>query len=429
MMKMTGLLEVLFTLNPWWTGEEYEAGIPRDDYLAEMKRRSRTGEILAMTGVRRAGKTTLINQLIQLLLSEGVDPRSILFVNCEEPVIAGQEDPLVNVIETYRREIFPEEKGYLIFDEIQVIEGWQGWIKALYDRKKHNIVISGSSSQLLESNLSSKIGGRYLPTVVYPLDFREFLRFKGWDSMDRMKLMSRKYEILQLLSEYLRWGGFPQVVIADDERSKVEYLKTYYDSILYRDVALMQQVRNEKGIHSLAYYLLSNMTSPYSYTRLGEVTNLDFKTAMEYVGYLEQARMVFEVPYFSYSLKKQARNEKKAYCIDNGLRNAVSFVFSKDEGRLAENLVFLELMRRGTRPYYWKGGREVDFVVMNRDGSLTGINVSYTDVPPEREEKGLLEFKDEFGEKVISLVLITRDTDSNEHEIEMIPLWRWLLGI
>ena len=219
------------------------------------------------------------------------------------------------------------------------------------------------------------------------------------------------------------------MVIADDEPSKVEYLKTYYDSILYRDVALMRQIRNEKGIHSLAYYLLSNMSSPYSYTRLGEVTDLDFKTAMEYVGYLEQARMVFEVPYFSYSLKKQARNEKKAYCIDNGLRNAVSFVFSKDEGRLAENLVFLELMRRGTKPYYWKGGREVDFVVMNQDGSLTGINVSYTDAPPEREEKGLLEFKDEFGEKVISLVLITRDMGSNEHEIEMIPLWRWLLGI
>ncbi|MFP4197714.1 MAG: ATP-binding protein [Methanomassiliicoccales archaeon] len=428
-MRMTDLLEVLLELNPWWRNREFELGKPREGYLSTMERKLRTGEILAVTGVRRAGKTTLIKQLIKRLLDRGVDPRSILFVNCEEPVIANREDPFGELLETYRREIHPGEEVYLIFDEIQNIEGWQGWIKALYDRNRYQIVISGSSSELLESKLSSKLGGRYLQTVVHPLDFREFLQFKGWDLSGRIDLLSKKYQLIQSLSEYLRWGGFPQVVMESDEATRADYLKTYYDSILYRDVGLTYRLRNERVVRELSYYLLSNLPSPFSYNRLGEAMNVDFKTAKEYIGYLERARMVFEVPFFSHSPKTQARNEKKAYCIDNGLRNAVSFVFSRDEGRLAENLVFLEILRRGEKPYYWKGSREVDFVVRGEDGNLTAINVSYTDSPLDREIEGLREFQEEFGEKVGGLMLITRDFDASEEGIEVLPLWRWMLGI
>ncbi|MFA5613152.1 MAG: DUF4143 domain-containing protein, partial [Methanoculleus sp.] len=133
--------------------------------------------------------------------------------------------------------------------------------------------------------------------------------------------------------------------------------------------------------------------------------------------------------YFSYSLKVQSRNNKKIYCIDNGLRNAVSFRFSEDEGRLAENLVFIELKKQGHEVYYWKKQGEVDFVVKHPDRLLTAINVSYTDTLPAREEKALLEFRDLHDPRVRECILLTKDTEKREGAVRYIPLWKWLLGV
>jgi len=126
-------------------------------------------------------------------------------------------------------------------------------------------------------------------------------------------------------------------------------------------------------------------------------------------------------------VKAQSRNNKKIYCIDNGLRNAVSFKFSEDEGRLAENLVFVELMRRENEAYYWKGKGKVDFVVRNEDGSLNAINVSYTNDVEEREVSGLVEFKDEFSDKTGELIILTKDVGKTEGDVRFIPLWKWIL--
>ncbi|HUW67970.1 MAG TPA: DUF4143 domain-containing protein [Candidatus Nanoarchaeia archaeon] len=142
---------------------------------------------------------------------------------------------------------------------------------------------------------------------------------------------------------------------------------------------------------------------------------------------LEDINLIYLVPIFSYSLKKQQVNPRKVYCIDNGLRNAVSFMFSKDEGRLAENLVFLELKRRSKEPYYWKNKGEVDFVIKDRDSSLTAINVSYTDEIDERETKAMLEFADEFLQHVKELILLTKYLENTDGRIKFIPLWKWLI--
>lgn len=138
---------------------------------------------------------------------------------------------------------------------------------------------------------------------------------------------------------------------------------------------------------------------------------------------------MFETQYFSYSLKAQSRNNKKIYCIDNGLRNAVSFRFSKDVGQLAENLVFVELLQREKEPYYWKGKGEVDFVIKNEDGSLGAINVSYTNDIDEREVSGLNEFREQFRDKVVELIVLTKDVGQSKGGIRFVPLWKWMLGI
>lgn len=234
---------------------------------------------------------------------------------------------------------------------------------------------------------------------------------------------------MNLLGQYLREGGFPQAVRQKDEGVKSDQLRAYCDSIVYRDIVRVNEVRNQRALADLLSYLMASIASPYSYRQLEEMLGIEAATIREYIRYAETARVLFEVQYFSYSLKVQARNSKKVYCIDTGLRNAVSFTLSADEGRCVENLVYLELRRRGYEPYYWKKGGEVDFVLKNPDSTLTAINVTYTDAPPEREMNALREFAAGFGDQVNDLVLITKDTARTDGAIRCVPLWRWLLVV
>lgn len=427
---MTTLFELLTTLNPWWTGQKFETGKPRHSYFSKIQRYLETDEIMVLSGVRRSGKTTLLFQTIKYLIDDlSVPPRNILFVNCDEPEISSLENPLLKVVDTYRKEIPARGLIYLVFDEIQSIPEWERIIKSLYDRKTYKIIISGSSSYLLDSQLSTLLSGRFLPVPVFPLDFREYLSFRGIDIPDDpVELVARKYEILNHLKRYLREGGFPIVVLQEDERTKNDYLKAYYDSIVYRDIIRVNEIRNQKALAGLLHYLFTNITAPYSYRRLKDLLGIDLDAVQDYIHFAEMARILFEVRHFAYSLQAQTRPNRKIYCIDNGLRNAVSFRFSEDEGKLAENLVFVELLRSGTTPFYWKKKKEVDFVVKGPDNLLTAINVSYTDAIHEREKEGLREFAGEYGEMEKELIILTKDTEQTDDNINLIPLWKWLLG-
>ena len=223
---MTTVFELLTSLNPWWTGQEFETGKPRLTYFSKIKRYLGTDEIIVLSGVRRSGKTTLLFQLSRYLIDdEHVSPRNILFVNCEEPDISSLENSLSTVVDTYRKEIPANGTVYLFFDEIQSIQRWERKIKSLYDRKKYKIIITGSSSYLLDSKLSMLLSGRFFTIPVFPLDFREYLSFQGVEiTGDAIVLASRKYEILNQLKRYLHEGGFPIVVLQEDERTKDDYL-------------------------------------------------------------------------------------------------------------------------------------------------------------------------------------------------------------
>ena len=153
---------------------------------------------------------------------------------------------------------------------------------------------------------------------------------------------------------------------------------------------------------------------------------MSYDTIKDYLSYYTEAFLFFSVDHFSYSFKEQKTLPSKIYCIDNGLRNAVSFKFSKDDGKLAENLVFVELKRRDKYVYYWKNKNEVDFIIKNKDNKLTAINVSYSDDAKEREMNGLKELKKKY-DKTEELIIITKDLEKEENGIKFIPLWKWLL--
>ena len=426
---MSQLAEHLSTQNPHWLSRPVDTGVPRERYLKKIRGYLATEEIIVLNGVRRSGKTTLLQQTIQDRIDQGSDPKSILFVNCDEPPVQRLADPLAEILEVYQREIYGGDQITLIFDEIQAVPGWEKWIKAWYDRKNYQILLSGSSAKLLDSGLSSKISGRYLKVPVYPLDFTEYLQFHQKSVPHGViEQAAGKYEILAELRQYLQYGGFPAPTRIPDEQIRTEHLSTYFDSILFRDIEEQNDIRNTSVLRKLLVYAVTNISVPYSYRKLSRMFGVDSRIIADYLAFAEDAFLLFEIQNFSYSLKSQNISNKKLYAIDSGLRNAVAFRFSADEGRLAENVVYIHLRRNGYNPYFWKGTGEVDFVVKHRDGALSAINVCLTDDIPEREVRGLAEFSETFGNAVQTKMIITRDLEKEERGIFYVPLWKWLLG-
>ena len=190
-----------------------------------------------------------------------------------------------------------------------------------------------------------------------------------------------------------------------------------------------RKIRESAKLIELANYSLSNISTLLSYSKISNATGLSVNSLKEYLLYLEQAYLIYQLNFFSYSVKDSIsiKMPRKIYCIDNGLRNSVAFTFSEDGGRLAENLTFIELKRRKIEFFYWKEKKEVDFVIKGRDGTLKGISCTYTDQVRQGEINALLSFKEHFEEKVSNLILLTKNLEKEENGISYIPLWKWVL--
>jgi len=422
--------EILKRWNTWWVYNkvpENKKLIIREEILSHILKLIKPKEVVILTGVRRSGKSTLIYQVIDNILGK-VNPKNILYFNFDEPLKERNIDTIELIFRTFLELNNPKGRKYVFFDEIQNISEWEKWIKKYYDLYGEEIkfIVTGSNSSMLSDNLSKLLTGRMLTKNIFPLAFNEFLKFNGILIKD---FTLQKEEIKHYFLSYLTKGGFPEVVLEKDAEINAQRLKGYFDGILLRDVVLPQRIRETAKLTELANYTMTNISAIFSYNNISKAIGLNIHSLKEYLNFLENAYLIFQLRYFSYSVKESIMMQKprKLYCIDNGLRNAVSFKFSKDEGKLAENLVFIELKRRNKEVYYRKNKREIDFVIMNKDQTLTAINVSYTDKVNEREMKSLLEFKKEF-KKAKELILLTNDLEQKKDGIEFIPLWKWLVG-
>ena len=383
-------------------------------------------EIIALKGVRRSGKSTLIYQVIDNLLNK-VEPKNILYFNFDEPLNEKSTNTIELIFKTFLEINNPRGRKYLFFDEIQNIREWEKWVKKYYDIHGSEIkfIVTGSNTTMLSDKLSKLLTGRMLTNDIFPLSFNEYLKFNNCEIKD---IALQKEEIKHYFNKYLTDGGFPETVLEKDSEINTIRLKEYFDSILLRDVVSAQNIRDSAKLIELSHYLMTNISSLFSYNKISNATGINIHSLQEYMHYLENAYLIFQIRFFSYSVKDSIiiQKPRKVYCIDNGLRNAASFMFSKDEGRLAENLVFIELKRRGKEIYYWKGKGEVDFVIKNKDNSLTAINVSYTNKINEREIKSLMDFKKEFRAKVKEMIILSRDIEKKEQGLNFIPLWKWV---
>lgn len=422
-------IETLKKWNPWWvyrsvTKERH--GIRRDELLNRLSRLIKAKEIVGITGVRRSGKSTILYQLIDVLLSKDVPAKNILYFNFDEPLPEHGIHTLNKVYNTFLELNNPQGRQYLFLDEIQNIREWERWVKTQYDLKgeKLKFFVTGSNTSMLSDSLAKLLTGRMLSQEVYPLSFREYLTFNKFELKDRDL---QKEEIKHYLMKYLEEGGFPEAVLDKNSELNRQRLREYFNSILFRDIVATREIKESAKLAELAQYIATNITGTFSYNKISKTINLNINTMKEYLHYLQQAYLIFQVNYFPYSLKETIaiQKPKKMYMIDNGMRNATAVRFTQDEGKLAENLVFLELKRRGLNLYFWKGKNEVDFITKDQKSSLQAINVTYGATIEPREKKGLKEFKETFRKS--DVLLITKDIEKTEEEIKHTPLWKWLL--
>ena len=379
-------------------------------------------EIIIISGVRRCGKSVLLQQIRDRL------PQKDYFFNFDD-------DRLGNfTVENFQQlyEVFIElygEQNYFYFDEIQNIAGWEHFAKRLYNSGK-KVFITGSNARMLSKELGTYLTGCYIAIELYPFSFFEFLDFREQQHLlgDISGTIARG-EIQSAFNDYLKQGGFPIYLRSEDGI----VLKTLYDNILYKDVMVRNQIVNEREVKELVYYTVSNIGKPLTYTSLAKVIGVKNPTTVKnYLEYIENTYLLFSLSKLDYSVKAQLRNPKKVYAIDNALVSRLGFHFSGEEGRLLENMVYIELRRRGGEIFYHNSGSaECDFVVRDGFRVVQAIQACYllgSSDTREREIRGIQDAMDTY-----QLLEGTIITNTHEEElkygdkmIHILPAWKWL---
>lgn len=327
---------------------------------------------LVISGIRRCGKSTLLAQLA----SGRYRPEEVLFLNFDTPLLYGFDFNDFRLVD----EVIRGREGctVLFFDEIQVVDGWEVYVRGKLDEGFY-VGVTGSNASMLSRELGTKLTGRHVTKELFPFSYAEYCGFMG------------KAVGADSLYGYLHQGGLPQYLQSDNR----DVLADLVNDIVYRDVAVRYNIRDEHSLKSLLAYLMGNVGNLVSATKVKQMLGMkSTSTVSDYFSYLEQTYLIGFVPKFSYSYKAQLLNPKKVYCVDNGIVSVASPSFTRDEGRRLENMVFAELRRRYSEIFYYNENRkECDFIVVRDAVPRLAVQVCY-DLTAEnrrREVDGLLD--------------------------------------
>lgn len=381
--------------------------------------------VLAILGVRRSGKSTLAS-----LLMKG---KKFGYVNFDDERLYGMAARELNSLlqAIYEME---GDVDFLLFDEIQNVSGWELFVSRLRDTKK--MVITGSNSKLLSGELSTHLTGRHIDFELFPFSFSEFLKYNGYQ-LEKAKPYSTSSAALikSLLDRFIDYGGFPEVNVFGKE-----ILPSIYTDIIQKDAILRFSVRHVTGFKELSKYLISSVSSEFTFSKLKNVTSIrDIHTIKKYVDYLSSTYLIIVLDRFSFKLKEQFISPKKVYCIDHGIAKSISADLSISKA--IENMVAVELLRRTKSMgndmglFYFRNyaQNEVDFVVARGKSPEQLIQVTYASEikgVKEREMKGLVAASNSL--KCNNLLIITWDYEGDINyegkKIRAVPLWKWLLA-
>ena len=314
---------------------------------------------------------------------------------------------------------------YIIIDEIQNYAYWVPTIKTLYDTRKNiKVILTGSTSKLLQTEMSTRLSGRYFYSMVYPLSFNEYLSFN-------QAKRSTTTEKIQHFNNYLEYGSFPRVVLEPDKELKQEILKNYFQTIYLKDIIFPNNIRSNQDVFDLLYFLISNVGKPFSYTRIAKTLGISAETVKEYIGCAVNSYLLYTLTKYDNSIKKQLANPKKVYCIDTGLVNSISFRFSENKGRLLENLVYMTLRRQNEGIYYHKENYECDFVIKTGLHITSAVQVSVSlkdENTRKREIRGLIEAMNTHNLRE-GLIITENESEIimvDDKKITLMPVYAWL---
>jgi len=422
-------------LNDWnyWDKPVTEY-FPREEYQEKINTYLSTGEVIVLKGIRRSGKSTLLINHIRHLTGTGVNKKEVLFVNFEDPRFDGElnSELLEQIFEVYKEFVNNETKPHIFLDEVQHVDQWEKWVLTGYELKRAHFYVTGSSSKLLSREFGAALSGRFLSITVFPLSFGEYLRFKAQPVPDKISLITQKLVFKIAFNEFLKGGGFPKACSLDEDLRRQEIIM-YYETIILKDIVARYNLKNYDSVKKVALYLLSNIGKPFNLNRVRVSLSLSYDLADKYFEYLKDTFLLFEVFQYDHSLNRQFANRRKVYCIDNGVLTHTSFRISEDYGRYLENLVFIELLRKGHEVYFHQGKKECDFIIKKGLNITQAIQVCRTlqdEETKKRELEGLKEALETYG--LNEGMILTEDEEyeitSQGRRIMVQPVWKWLLG-
>ncbi|RMH80530.1 MAG: ATP-binding protein [Calditrichaeota bacterium] len=410
---------------------------PRKDvHSRELQIPLRSGKIISLIGPRRSGKTFYFYHLVNRLL-EAVSVEQILYMNFEDERLDLSVQQLQWILEAFY-ELYPENLNreiFLFFDEIQGVEGWEKFVRRLYDTVTPHIFLTGSSAKMLGKEIATSLRGRHLVYHLLPLSFREFCRFQAMDVSD-LYSTENKVRLKRELMRYLSIGGFPEILSVDETLIQ-RTLQSYFDVMLFRDIVDRYQVRNTVILKQFIKRLLNTISSEFSVHKFyNELKSLGIKVSKDmiyrFLEYVTDCFLVFILfPYDPSPVRQQSRN-KKVYGVDTGLVNAVTFKFAGNWGKLLENVVFLEFVRREQEVYVFRNRFECDFIVEAQGEVQEAYQVCASLLDEQTRQREVTALRKTMHHFHLSTgYILTLDEEEEfevaEGRIRVLPAWKWLL--
>ena len=393
-------------------------------YHEQVEKYLKSNLMKLITGPRRAGKS-----VFSLLLLRG---KRFAYLNFDDDKLLKEfdEEHIMQVL----KEVY-SDYDYLLLDEPQNLPNWDLWVSKLY-RRGYNLIITGSNSNLLSSEMASLLTGRYLSIEVLPFSLRETLEYRK--SNFNPALPEDKADFMLQVEDYFHYGGYPEIINNRDITES--YLKTLFDSIIMKDIVRRYKVRKVEELYQFATYMISIFTSPFTYSSITEELGLSSKTTVQkFCTYLKNCYLFFYLPRYNHKLKLMQKAPQKVYIVDNGFLSSSAFQISENKGRLLENLVLLEFIRRkyeiGKNLFYYRNqsDKEVDFVVRENNVVRQLVQVCWDMSNPKtqkREIGSLMACAKDFpnGELFVITWNEQKEITMNAKIIHVIPYYKWCLS-
>ena len=394
--------------------------IIREEYLKKLFTYMDAPIIKILAGIRRCGKSTILEMLHKELISKGIDESNII---CKRYTSFEIDDCYTakDMYNDIKKEMINDNKYYLLLDEVQEIDGWEKAINSLLEDTNADIYVTGSNSKLMSSEISTYLTGRYVLIPVYPLSFKEYLDFKSSSTK------SKKY----LLNEYIKFGGFPIVALGNyDEQSAYQIVEGIYNSVITSDITKRHNIVNFDLFNRVVKFIIENVGKTFSANSIvkflkGEGRALSVESIYNYLEWLEKAFVIYRCRRYDLQGKSVLKTQEKFYLADQSLKYCIMGFNQKSIASMLENIVYFELKRRGYEVYIGKlGTKEIDFVAIKRDER---IYVQVCRTLPEnsdREIGNLLTIKDQYPKYVVTLDELST---GNVNGVKIIHLFDFLL--